>query len=518
MKKIILGIFVFMSFLSNAQEHKMEDKALAGIFKAKGKTKPQSIRQDLTAMQNNDVSPLRLDRLINVRYNENSIRSKDDVVFDANGNLTLYINYNWNTNTQSFVPNYKEESTYDANGNQTLFIFYSWNTEIQSFDPIDKYEYTYDASENKILDISYSWNIDTQSFFPIDKFEYTYDANGSNTFQINYNWNTDTQSFVPNSKYEFTYDANVNRTLTLGYIWNTDNQSFAPNYKDESTYDANGNRILFISYFLFNNGFVPNYKEESTYDVNGNQTLYIDYLYTINQTSVPRSKYEYTYDANGNRILYIDYSWNFNTQSFVPNKKYEYTYDANGNLTLYIVYSWNSDTQSLVPVSKEDRTYNNGLPITFVTQKTIYKWYSGLGIFKPSFKTEYATILDNDTQLHRKGVLYQYDTNFNVWNAFVGDEYNSYLYYTKTALSTETIDNNLISIYPNPTSDLLYVSHPELNSLDIQITDLSGRQMYSGAIQKELPLNVSSYAKGIYLVTIENKETDKKKTYKIIKK
>jgi hypothetical protein len=120
--------------------------------------------------------------------------------------------------------------------------------------------------------------------------------------------------------------------------------------------------------------------------------------------------------------------------------------------------------------------------------------------------------------LHRKGVLYQYDTNFNVWNAFVGDEYNSYEYYTKTALSTETININLISIYPNPTSDLLYVSHPELNSLDIQITDLSGRQMYSGIMQKEVPLNVSSYAKGIYLVTFENKETNKKKTYKIIKK
>ena len=120
--------------------------------------------------------------------------------------------------------------------------------------------------------------------------------------------------------------------------------------------------------------------------------------------------------------------------------------------------------------------------------------------------------------MHRKGVLYQYDTNFNVWNALLGDEYNSYEYYTKNALSTETIENNLISLYPNPTSNLLYVSHPKLNSLDIQITDLSGRQMYSGAIQKEVPLNVSSYAKGIYLVTAENKETNKKKTYKIIKK
>ena len=41
MKKIILGIFVFMSFLLNAQEYKIEDKALTGIFEVQGKTKGQ---------------------------------------------------------------------------------------------------------------------------------------------------------------------------------------------------------------------------------------------------------------------------------------------------------------------------------------------------------------------------------------------------------------------------------------------------------------------------------------------
>jgi hypothetical protein len=37
-------------------------------------------------------------------------------------------------------------------------------------------------------------------------------------------------------------------------------------------------------------------------------------------------------------------------------------------------------------------------------------------------------------------------------------------------------------------------------------------------MQKDVPLDVSYYIQGIYLVTIENKETNKKKTYKIIKK
>jgi hypothetical protein len=75
-----------------------------------------------------------------------------------------------------------------------------------------------------------------------------------------------------------------------------------------------------------------------------------------------------------------------------------------------------------------------------------------------------------------------------------------------------------IKVYPNPTSQLLYVSHPELNSFSIQITDLNGKAIYSGVISKETPLDVSNYTQGMYLVTITSKEANKKNTYKVIKK
>ena len=87
------------------------------------------------------------------------------------------------------------------------------------------------------------------------------------------------------------------------------------------------------------------------------------------------------------------------------------------------------------------------------------------------------------------------------------------------ALSVE--DNTLeaqITVYPNPTSQMLYVSHPEINSFGIQIVDLNGKQVYSGTISKDQPLDVSNYSQGMYLITIENKEANKKNTYKIIKK
>ena len=95
-------------------------------------------------------------------------------------------------------------------------------------------------------------------------------------------------------------------------------------------------------------------------------------------------------------------------------------------------------------------------------------------------------------------------------------------YYPALDLQALSVEDNVLDVqlkvYPNPTSHSLYVSHPELNSFGISIVDLNGKQLYSGTINKNQPLDVSNYTKGMYMVTIENKTNNKKNTYKIIKK
>ncbi len=92
------------------------------------------------------------------------------------------------------------------------------------------------------------------------------------------------------------------------------------------------------------------------------------------------------------------------------------------------------------------------------------------------------------------------------------------------ALNSEalSIEDNIMDVqlivYPNPTSLSLYVSHPDMNSFGITIVDLNGKQLYQGTINKEEPLDVSSYTQGMYLITVENAITNKKNSYKIIKK
>jgi hypothetical protein len=95
-------------------------------------------------------------------------------------------------------------------------------------------------------------------------------------------------------------------------------------------------------------------------------------------------------------------------------------------------------------------------------------------------------------------------------------------YYSSMDLQALSIEDNTldlkIKVYPNPTSQMLYVSHPELNSFLINIFDLNGKEIYSGFITKESPLDLSNYQQGIYMVTIENEKINKKNNYKIIKK
>jgi hypothetical protein len=95
-------------------------------------------------------------------------------------------------------------------------------------------------------------------------------------------------------------------------------------------------------------------------------------------------------------------------------------------------------------------------------------------------------------------------------------------YYPALDLQALSVEDNVLDLqlkaYPNPTSQSLYVSHPDITSFEISILDLNGKLLFQGSINKDEPLDVSNYIQGIYFVKVENKESNKKNTFKIIKK
>ena len=422
--------------------------------------------QRVVMVENNNSNTLRLDGFSSLRYffeypEEGvnfigSINDKTEVEFDENGNLTLSIYYYWSSESQSFIPLNKSEYTYDENGNWTLSITYYWSSESQSFVPGSKYEYTYDENGNWTLHMRYWWSSESQSFVPSSKEEHTYDDNGNQTLFIQYIWDSESQSFVPSQKYEFSFDENGNQTLYIQYIWDSESQSLVLSGKVESSYDDDGNQTLFIKY-----------------------------------------------------------NWNSESQSFVPQTKLQYSYDENGNQTLYIRYFWDSVIEVFHEFSKEMKSYDE---FGYVLDYEIHNWIEELGQVKPVNKTVYSTLSETETNLVREGIIYEYDTNSNTWNELEGEEFKSYFYYTKTSsLSTNSVELNSFSIYPNPTKGNLNINSSEsLTNPIIELYDVKGSKIISNPFNFSEPIDVSGLQPSIYIYLIKD-GNEVKQSGKVIK-
>ena len=93
-------------------------------------------------------------------------------------------------------------------------------------------------------------------------------------------------------------------------------------------------------------------------------------------------------------------------------------------------------------------------------------------------------------------------------------------YYPSLDLSVLSIEspttNLLVKVYPNPTKELIFITHPISNSFKVFISDLTGKVLFQKEVGKQEPINIERYPTGTYLinVTTEDKKTN---SYKIIK-
>ena len=500
-----------------------------------GGMKPHSFQSEMDNQSDNGIT-YRLDGSTDVYVGSEDLTNKYTRSYNENGDQTLYIIYDWNTDSQSFIPNTKYEYSYDENGNQNLRMRYTWNTDSQSFIPSRKYEYSHDENGYQTSEIHSNWSSDSQSFIPNNKYEYTYDVNGNLTLYIVYSWDTTTQSFVPNDKHEFTYDENGNQTIRIYYTWDTTTQSFVPNDKNEYSYDDSGNRME--SRFVWNSVieiFIPNNKDFNEYDEQDRILFMKRYQYDIcNETKTQIQQYQFIYDDeldgrttrlfttdnNGGFDFYFEKGTFYNENGLIVfrfqnanpdllptdyNWSREYSYDTEGNNIEEILSKWDTQTESLVPSEKEIRVYDYDFHPRYLTQFRIEKYFPGLG-FKPSFEKDFSIHSETDTELVIVGTIKQYDTNFNTWSELQGEEFRSYWYYTKTpSLSTNSVESNLFSIYPNPTSSTLQINSSEyLKTPMFELYDVKGSKILSSPFKLTEPIDVSDLQPSMYIYNVKD--------------
>jgi len=87
-----------------------------------------------------------------------------------------------------------------------------------------------------------------------------------------------------------------------------------------------------------------------------------------------------------------------------------------------------------------------------------------------------------------------------------------------STLNTQSPELKLqVKVYPNPTTEAIFITHPTEQFFEVRITDVSGKQILQTPHQRQEPLSVQTLTTGTYLVTVTTKDSKQTNTYKIIK-
>lgn len=377
--------------------------------------------------------------------------SKTEYTYDANGNKTLEIKYDWDEENNSWVNSNGcvyytegewrksarfywntekgewdlssetrlEKTEYDANGNKTLELYTAYNANTNSWTNGSKTEYTYNSGK-LTLTATYNWNSETNSWVNSSKTENTYDSNGNQTLEVNYNWKPETNSWVNSYKYEYTH--NDQMSVRVYYDWNTEANDWVKRSKTEYGNVINGMFTVLASYNWnanTNSWVGSGDKTENVFDANGNRIRWTSYYWNSNTNSwVNRIKSEYAYDSNGIITQEAYYQWNNETNSWVGRRNYgrnEYTTDANGNRIRYH-YIWDTETNSWVNDSKREYTSDaNGNQI-----QIDYSWNAETNSWVNNRKTEYTSDANGNRTLE---INYNWDAEANSWVKNTKNEY-----------------------------------------------------------------------------------------------
>ena len=87
-----------------------------------------------------------------------------------------------------------------------------------------------------------------------------------------------------------------------------------------------------------------------------------------------------------------------------------------------------------------------------------------------------------------------------------------------STLNTQSPELKLqVKVYPNPTTEAIFITHPTEQFFEVRITDVSGKQILQTPQQRQEPLSVQTLTTGTYFVTVTTKDSKQTNTYKIIK-
>ncbi|MFK7786426.1 MAG: T9SS type A sorting domain-containing protein, partial [Crocinitomicaceae bacterium] len=304
--------------------------------------------------------------------------------------------------------------------------------------------------------------------------------------------------------YPLTYTSTTSNVLINGLVMET---SFGGNTRDIYEYDAQNNLVKRTLEFLSSNTWIPLDSTTMTYDLDGNRLTRSTYDVTTLDALTYTDTSEYIAGTNL-RTKFISYLPQVFGASLEPVEQFLISYDGSNieHMDAYFYMPGNG----FIWNQRKTYEYNGSTPVKYesysVVNNTVATSPSDIVFFQSNAQNLHFRDLEltpsGDTVMMN---TYYYDSEGFVSKAeFIRLDVNAELYlaqeeffhYEAAPLGIEEPIELRVSIYPNPSSDVIHVeAEKPINR--VQLFNKSGQLVLD---QKATDLNIEHLAAGSYLL------------------
>lgn len=337
----------------------------------------------------------------------------------------------------------------------------------------------YNPNGINLLDQTNYWDALQNAFVNGYKTTYVLDGNNRVSYRYNMNWNTGTSDWDTNNYTRYVYVGTTTRVDSMiNYSYDALVSDFVPSNMNTYTYNGQ-NKETVRKTFIYDqaaSSFFESYRLESTYSGN-NLTQAKAYTVDWADSSLyDNSITDYTY-AGGRVTEEINQTRNSASASYVNSFKYDYTYDANNNPDLVVAENYDAANSQWVNSQRNSFDYNIG---NYKTYELYEAWIAINANFRENVERYYH---------------YQVKPNIGV---------------------AEEVIKTKISMFPNPTMDVLNVQFSNDEKVFFQVLSLDGKVVKSGMfVSSNNEIAVNELNSGIYILKLTGDAV--KGSYKFIK-
>lgn len=376
------------------------------------------------------------------------LRHKSTATIKHRLDSTTYEVYDINTSQWSYDGKLREY-TYNLNEQLTELIYYTTS----SFSKDTKSEYDYNATGELSDHLQLQRNSPATAWKNYRKLEYIYDNSGKTDHYITMEWDSINAQWQNFEKSEYLYNANASLDTIITYSWDKGSNQWADAYITEHFYDSNGNLTQILQWENSSGQWEKDYKNT------------------------------FQHNSSNQVITFNSFGWDVNSSQWRNAFEGSYTYDANGNPSIEEYKHWDDVAMQWNNIAKIEYDYD----LTYTLSDLLLP---NLSYLLPDYST-------NITNMLTSALSSSWDINTGQWVLWDKMVYQ-YSLQNDISLSASKID--AVSVYPNPTTDLLLFDIDTYStSVLVELYSLSGECVLSRKLPDSHQLAIGHLESGTYI-------------------